>query len=72
MAIDVERVAIMMAWLVPSPAFAAMAAGPDAKGRLRFTASMKPDADDQWLPFRLAAEQLPPLVLRRLHQLDGG
>lgn len=71
-AIDVGRGAIMMAWLVPSTAFVSMAAGPNSRGRMVFTASMKADAKDQWLRYRLTAEQLPGHVLGRLEQLDGG
>lgn len=70
-AVDVDRVGIMMAWLVPSAVFATMAAGPDAEGRRRITASMKPDAGDQWRLFRLTPEQLSERVLSRLQELDG-
>ena len=69
-AVDIERGALMMAWLVPSPDFAHIVGEPNAKGRLRFNASMKPAAKDRWVKYRLSAEDLAPSVLQRLSELD--
>ncbi|MFI1334792.1 hypothetical protein ACH4U7_32730 [Streptomyces sp. NPDC020845] len=69
-AVDVERGAIMTAWLIPSGVFGDMVAKPNSKGRFRFSASMKPDSKDRWTPFRLTAGQLPKRVLARLAELE--
>lgn len=69
--IDVANGSIMMAWLVPSSEFSAMAGEPNAQGRLRFSASMKPNAADRWASYRLTVGQLPQHVLTRLAELEG-
>jgi hypothetical protein len=69
--IDVANGSIMMAWLVPSTEFSAMAGRPTNQGRLRFSASMKPNAADRWAPYRLTAAQLPQRILTRLAELEG-
>ncbi|MCZ7431109.1 hypothetical protein [Streptomyces sp. WMMC1477] len=74
-AVDVERGAIMTAWLVPSRAFGEMAGEPNSRGRLRFSASLKPGSGDRWTPFRLApfrltAAELSRRVLDRLAELE--
>ncbi|MDQ0580855.1 hypothetical protein [Streptomyces rishiriensis] len=65
-AVDVERGAVMTAWLIPSATFEAMVTEPDSRGRYRFSASMKPDSKDRWTPFRLTAAGLPRRILDRL------
>ena len=70
-AIDVVRGLVMKAWLVPSKAYAASLGEPDSKGRYRFSASMKAGSNDRWKPYRLAAHELPPAVLRRLQKLES-
>ncbi|GAA2776797.1 hypothetical protein [Streptomyces showdoensis] len=69
-AVDVERGAIMTAWLIPSTAFGEMVAEPNSKGRYRFSASMKPESRDRWTPFRLTAAELPRRILARLDELE--
>ncbi|MCZ7414114.1 hypothetical protein [Streptomyces sp. WMMC897] len=69
-AVDVERGAIMAAWLVPSRAFGEMAGEPNSRGRLRFSASLKPGSGDRWTPFRLTAAELSRRVLDRLAELE--
>ncbi|MHC0429664.1 hypothetical protein ACX6XY_05660 [Streptomyces sp. O3] len=69
-AVDVELGAIMMAWLIPSCTFGEMVTEPNSKGRLRFSASMKPDSKDRWSPFRLTAGELPKRLLARLAELE--
>lgn len=70
-AIDVARGAIMTAWLIPSTVFAGYAGEPNGKGRLRFSASMKPGSKDRWTPCRLAPEQLPAAILARLAERES-
>ena len=43
---------------------------PNSKERFRFSASMKPESKDQWVPFRLTALELPRRVLVRLAELE--
>lgn len=68
-AVDITHGRIMHAWLVPSEDFATKAGEPNNRGRLRFSASMKPAARDKWIPYRLTAEQLAPRILARLTEL---
>lgn len=70
LAVDVERGAVLVAWLVPSPAFATIVGPANSRGRHRFSASMKDGSKDRWTPFRLAPEQLAPQVLARLASLE--
>ncbi|MFF3426480.1 hypothetical protein [Streptomyces sp. NPDC002602] len=70
MAVDVERGAIMTAWLVPSPVFADMVKEPNGKGQYRFSASMKEGSGDRWSPYRLTAAQLSQRILTRLSELE--
>jgi hypothetical protein len=65
-AIDIERGAVMKAWLVPSLDYNASVGTPNSRGRYRFGASMKDSANDRWRPYRLEAEQLPSAILARL------
>jgi hypothetical protein len=69
-AVDIERGALMMAWLVPSPEYTQIVGEPDARGRLRFNASTKPASKDRWVKYRRSAKDLAPNVLRRLSELD--
>lgn len=69
-AVDIERGAVMQAWLVPSQAFASAVTTTSKLGRLRFGASMKPQAKDRWLKYRLSADELAPRILQRLEELD--
>lgn len=71
LAVDVERAAIMTAWLVPSGVFDEMVGEPNAKGLHRFSASMKPGSKDRWAPYRLTATALPRRILARLAELEG-
>jgi hypothetical protein len=69
-AVDVERGAIMTAWLIPSATFAEMVTEPNSKGRFSFSASMKPESKDRWTQFRLTAAELPGRILARLAELE--
>ncbi|MBP2335541.1 hypothetical protein JOF41_001719 [Saccharothrix coeruleofusca] len=69
-AVDVDRGAIMTAWLVPSQVYAAGAGRPTSRDRYRFYASMKPDARDRWVDYRLAPSELAPRILARLAELN--
>ncbi|MER7459339.1 hypothetical protein [Micromonospora sp. NPDC126480] len=68
-AIDIDRGAVMKAWLVPSEEYAKTLGEPNSKGRYRFSASMRPGAKDRWREYRLEAEDLPPMILKRLDAL---
>lgn len=59
----------MKAWLVPSEIYAATLTAPNIRGRYRFVASMKPESNDRWRPYRLEAEELPQAILKRLEEL---
>jgi hypothetical protein len=61
----------MTAWLVPSVEFDAHKGNMTSNGTYRFRASLKPDTQDQWRPWRLTPAQLPGAVLRRLTELDA-
>ncbi|MFI1950961.1 hypothetical protein ACH437_03740 [Streptomyces xinghaiensis] len=69
-AVDVERGAVMQAWLIPSGVFGEMVGEPNSRGRYRFSASMKLDSKDRWSPYRLSAGELPRRVLARLEELE--
>jgi hypothetical protein len=70
-AVDVDRGAVMKAWLMPSTTFAESAGTTDKASRHRFRASMKAQTNDSWRPFRLEANELPPAVLSRLDDLQA-
>ncbi|MCM2578718.1 hypothetical protein [Streptomyces meridianus] len=70
LAVDVERGAIMTAWLVPSHDYDATLSEPNSKGRYRFSASMKPDSADRWTSHRLTSADLPKRILARLSELE--
>lgn len=70
-AVDVQRGAIMKAWLVPSEVYAAEAGNPDSKGRFRFRASMKDGTKDRWAAHRLEASELAPAIVARLTELEA-
>lgn len=70
-AVDIERGAVMKAWLVPSELFAKTLGGPNAAGRFRFVASMKDGSRDRWAARRLEAAELAPAVLARLTALEA-
>lgn len=68
-AVDIDQAVVMNAWLVPSEAYEANAGKPNKRGQYRFYASMKDNARDKWLRYRLTAAELAPRVLKRLGQL---
>ncbi|MET9230171.1 hypothetical protein [Lentzea sp. NPDC003310] len=68
-AIDVDRGAIMAAWLVPSTEFAESATESSTRGRLRFYASLKDGGRDRWRAYRLRPEELAPRLMERLREL---
>ena len=68
--VDVQTGALMQSWLVPSIDFAALAGQPNSRGRLRFSASLKPGSLDKWSDFRLTPEQLAPRILGRLSEMS--
>lgn len=70
-AVDVERGAVMKAWLVPSVDYQAMLGEPDSRGRFRFVASLKEGTKDQWASRRLEAQDLAPAILARLATLES-
>jgi hypothetical protein len=70
-AVDIERGAVMTAWLVPSPDFAAITGTPNKHGKHKFSASMKPDSKDQWTPYRFGPKELASNILERLREIDG-
>ncbi|GAA2280045.1 hypothetical protein GCM10010415_55770 [Streptomyces atrovirens] len=69
-AVDVERMAIMTAWLIPSGVFGEMVSEPNGKGKYRFAASLKPDSKDRWTPYRLTVAELSQRILTRLSELE--
>lgn len=69
-AIDVVQGRIMTAWLIPSGLFAKKAGNPTSRGRLRFSASLKPNAQDKWASYRLSPGELAARILGRLAELD--
>ena len=69
-AVDIERGAVMKAWLVPSTEFAA-SLKPQNSGKYRFGASLKDDSKDRWSGHRLEARELAPAILKRLAQLEA-
>jgi len=68
-AVDIERGAVMKAWLVPSVEFAAVLK-PQSSGKYRFGASLKEGSKDRWADRRLEAKELAPAILARLRQLE--
>lgn len=70
-AVDIERGAVMKAWLVPSEHFAQTLGAPNTAGRFRFVASMKDGSKDRWASRRLEAAELAPAVLARLAELEA-
>ncbi|MCR6490536.1 hypothetical protein M8542_47815 [Amycolatopsis sp. OK19-0408] len=69
-AVDVTEARLTTAWLVPSEDYAAQAGPPNSRGRLRFYASLKPNARDRWRDYRLTPAELAPRVLERLAERD--
>jgi hypothetical protein len=57
-------------WLVPSELLN-QSVVPNARGLLRFSASLKPDAQDRWRPFRLSRAELPQRILDLLAELEA-
>jgi hypothetical protein len=51
--------------------FAEAVGTPDARGRLRFVASMKDGSQDRWANRRLNSDQLAPAILARLTELEA-
>lgn len=70
-AVDIDRGAIMQAWLVPSGSYIAAFDKPNGRGNYRFAASLKDGAKDRWAEYRLSADQLAPAILGRLEALDS-
>lgn len=71
-AVDVEQGAILKAWLVPSGEFATALLGKtDARGRVRFVASMNETSKDRWAHRRLDPNELAPTILARLDALEA-
>jgi hypothetical protein len=70
-AIDIERGAVLKAWLVPSADFAEVIGEPDTRGRLRFVASMKEGSQDRWAHRRLEAAELAPAILGQASATRG-
>lgn len=68
-AVDVDRGALERAWLIPSAEFDARKGNLRTNGRYRFTASLKPKAQDQWRSWRLDPVELAPAVLARVTAL---
>ena len=68
-AVDIERGAVMKAWLVPSVEFASVLK-PQNSGKYRFGASLKEGSKDQWASRRLEASELAPAILARLAELE--
>lgn len=67
-AINSNEGTVDLAWLIPSEDFAARTA-PSDKNRRRFSASMKPGAEDKWRPYRLSRPELPRRILEILDAL---
>jgi hypothetical protein len=66
-AVDVEQGAVLKAWLVPSGEFATALFGKtDARGRVRFVASMNEASKDRWAHRRLEPNELASAILARL------
>jgi len=60
---DVDAGTLGTLWFVPSTAFAAAGGKPNARGRLKFAASLKEKSKDQWRTYRLEPTALPGRVL---------
>lgn len=70
-AVDIERGAVMKAWLVASDDYAAAVGPPNSRGRYKFVASMKEGTKDRWASRRLEAHELAPAILARLTVLEA-
>ena len=57
-------------WLVPSETLAQLVK-PNARGSLRFAASLKQASRDRWSPFRLTRIALPSAILDLLEGLES-
>jgi hypothetical protein len=68
-AVDIDRGAVMKAWLVPSVEFDSLLK-PQNSGKYRFGASMKDETKDRWASHRLEADELAPAILARLSELE--
>jgi hypothetical protein len=68
-AADVPGGTFDLAWLVPSEVLAARAR-PNARGRLRFSASPKANSADQWREYRVSRAELPQRILSVLDSLE--
>lgn len=68
-AVDVPDGTFNLAWLVPSEVLAARAQ-PNARGRLRFSASPKPHSADQWREYRVSRGELAQRILNVLDSLE--
>lgn len=69
-AVNDEQGQLETAWLVPSVVFDNQKGAPAARGSYRFAASLKPDSQDKWAPFRLTPHELPAAILHRLDELE--
>jgi hypothetical protein len=69
-AVDIERGAVLQAWLVPSVEYRAKFDAPSKTSLFKFSASMKEDTKDQWVGYRLTAAQLAPAILARVGALE--
>jgi len=56
---------------VPSTVFALAGGKPNARGRLKFAASLKEKSKDQWRTYRLEPTALPGAVLEELQRLEA-
>ena len=70
-AVNIERGAVMKAWLVPSEEYTAAVGQLNSRGRYKFVASMKEGPKDRWASRRLEAHELPPALLARLAVLEA-
>lgn len=68
-AVDVPNGTFDFAWLVPSEVLASRAR-PNARGRLRFSASTKSTSADQWSDYRVGRADLPRRILAVLDSLE--
>jgi hypothetical protein len=71
-AVDARRGVVEAAWLVPSDRFDERAGRQVVRGQLRrrFSASAKPNSEDQWREFRVAGDDLPRRVLEVVRALE--
>lgn len=68
--VDVANGAVDTAWLVPSSVFDEQKGTGTTKGSYRFSAALNPQSRDKWAQYRLTSAQLPPVIMKRLDEIE--